>query len=185
MPRDWDRHYADAANFDYSPEPLLFEAAETLGPGGRPGRALDLACGPGRNALYLAGLGWQVTAVDRSPVAIRLLRERAAAVSSGAPSGPDIDIRQADLERGEFTIEPESFDLVCDTLYLQRDLVPAIRAGLRPGGLFVGAMLLQDDPAHESAFRLRPGELRAWFEDWKILFYSEIHPAARILARKT
>lgn len=173
MPRDWDRHYSDPANLDFTPEPLLFEAVETL----PSGRALDLACGPGRNALYLAGLGWQVTAVDRSPAAIAVLRQRGA--------GLGIDIRQADLERGEFTIPPESFDLICDTLYLQRDLIPSIRAGLRPGGLFIGAMLLRDDPERASPFRLRPGELRAWFEDWKILFYSEIHPAARILARKS
>src|SRR5579872_3307932 len=137
MPRDWNLHYADAANLDFTPEPLLFEAAEILAPG----RALDLACGPGRNALYLAGLGWQVTAVDRSPVAIHLLRERSGDL--------DIDIRQADLERGEFTPAPESVDLVCDTLYLQRDLIPAIRAALRPGGVFVGAMLLQNDPGRE------------------------------------
>lgn len=172
MPRDWNLHYAQAANLDFTPEPLLFEAAEVL----PPGRALDLACGPGRNSLYLAGLGWQVTAVDRSPVAIQLLRERSG--------GLDIDIRQADLERGEFNLEPESADLICDTLYLQRDLIPAIRAALRPGGVFVGAMLLQNDPGRESPFRLRPGELRGWFEDWKILYYSEVCPLARILVRK-
>ena len=61
--RDWDEHYADPANRNWEPEPLLVEAAEFLAPG----RALDLACGTGRNALYLVSLGWRVTAVDRSP----------------------------------------------------------------------------------------------------------------------
>ena len=70
MPRNWDRHYSDPANLEFAPAPLLVQAAELL----RPGRALDLACGTGRNALFLASLGWQVTAVDRSAVGIRLLR---------------------------------------------------------------------------------------------------------------
>jgi SAM-dependent methyltransferase len=52
-----------------------------------PGQALDMACGEGRNALWLAGLGWQVTAVDFSPVALekaRALEERAQAERAGS-----------------------------------------------------------------------------------------------------
>jgi SAM-dependent methyltransferase len=175
VPRDWDRHYADSANLDFTPDPLLVNAAELL----PPGRALDLACGPGRNALFLAGLGWHVTAVDRSPVAIAILRQRA--------NGLAIDIRRADLEIGEFAIPPAAFDLVANILYLERDLVPTIREGVRLGGVFAGAMLLEK-PGRESPFRVRPGEVRAWFADWKILYYSEGPPghgaAARILARR-
>jgi SAM-dependent methyltransferase len=175
VPRDWDRHYADSANLDFTPDPLLVNSAELL----PPGRALDLACGPGRNALFLADLGWQVTAVDRSPVVIAILRQRA--------NGRPIDIRCADLETGEFAIPPATFDLVASILYLERSLLPAIREGIRPGGVFAGAMLLQQ-PGHESPFRTLPGEVRAWFADWKILYYSEGprgHGAlARILARR-
>ena len=50
MPRRWDDHYSDPANLDFTPVPLLVEVAD-LAP---PGSALDLACGYGRNALYLA-----------------------------------------------------------------------------------------------------------------------------------
>jgi 16S rRNA C967 or C1407 C5-methylase (RsmB/RsmF family) len=70
VPRNWDEHYADAANRDDSPSPLLVHVAEML----PPGDALDLASGPGRNAVYLAQLGWRVTAVDSSAVAIQALR---------------------------------------------------------------------------------------------------------------
>jgi SAM-dependent methyltransferase len=146
-----------------------------------PGRALDLACGHGRNALYLAALGWRVTAVDRAAPAIHRLRERAA--------GLPIDARVADLERGEFSVEANTYDLVCDFFYLQRDLFPAIREGLRTGGIFAGAIHLRQ-AGHNPAFALDPGELRRQFADWKILFYSESpDPAhsrrsARILARK-
>jgi SAM-dependent methyltransferase len=173
MPRDWDRHYSDPANVDFTPAPLLVEAAEWL----PPGRALDLACGAGRNALFLAGLGWHVTAVDRSAAAIRLLRERSA--------GLEIDSRVADLEAGGFTIEPGAFDLVCDFYYLQRDLFPAIREGVRPGGVFLGAIHLGD-----SRYAMAPGELRREFHGWKILYYSESpepggrRTSARIIARR-
>ena len=153
MPRDWDQYYADPAHLNLTPVPLLVEVADLL----PPGDALDLACGPGRHALHLARLGWRVTAVDSSAVAIKLLRERAA--------GLPIDAIRADLERGEFRIAPGAYDLVCDFLYLQRDLFPEIREGIRPGSVFAGTIRL------DGSFRLGPGELRAEFETWKILFY--------------
>ena len=143
------------------------------------GTALDLACGTGRNAVYLARSGWQVTAVDASPVAITRLRQ----------VEPRVDARLADLERGEFVIEPAAFDLVCDFYYLQRGLFPAIREGVRPGGTFAGAIHLPAS-GRESAFSLSAGELRNEFAGWKILYYSEAgkagrsRAAARIIARR-
>ena len=182
MPRNWDEHYSDPANLDFTPAPLLVEAAGML----RPGRALDIACGYGRNALYLASLGWQVTAVDRSAVAIRLLRERSGSAA--------VDARQADLERGEFPIAAGAYDLVCDFFYLQRDLFPSIREGVRLGGVFLGAIHLREGEGapgrRNPMFQMDPGELRREFAGWKILFYSEgaepgkTRRAARIIARR-
>jgi SAM-dependent methyltransferase len=175
MPRDWNAHYSNPANISLEPASLLVQLADLL----PPGRALDLACGPGRNAFYLARLGWQVTAVDSSAIAIALLREQA----------PTVDARMADLERGDFAIEPGAYDLICDFQYLQRDLFPAIREGVRPGGIFTGAVHLFEE-GHNPAFSLSPGELRNEFSGWKILYYSEgAEPArsrrsARIIARR-
>ncbi len=166
VPRDWDEYYRTRPNTDLSPEPLVVEAAEWL----PPGRALDLACGAGRHALYLAKLGWHVTAVDASQVALDRLRRNA--------KGLPIDVKHADLERGGFTIAPETYDLICDFLYLQRSLFPAIREGVRPGGMFLGAMRL------DGTFRIEPGELRREFATWKILYYSESGGIAKIAARK-
>ncbi|HXA49313.1 MAG TPA: methyltransferase domain-containing protein [Candidatus Acidoferrum sp.] len=164
MPRDWNALYADPQYSAAPPDPLLIELAEGLAPG----RALDLACGTGRHALYLARLGWRVTAVDAAPAAIDRLRREA----------PGIDAQVADLERGEYTIEPASFDLICDFLYLQRDLFAAIREGVRPGGVFAGAINLH------SSFALDSGELRDEFMGWKIPYYSESGGVARIIARR-
>jgi tellurite methyltransferase len=150
--------------------PLLIQVAGLL----PPGRALDLACGTGRHALHLARLGWQVTAVDISAEAIRQLR-------ATAKPGLAIDARVADLEKQEFTIEPAAYDLICDFYYLQRDLFPQIREGVRPGGAVVAAIHLT------GRFALESGELRALFAGWKILYYSEPpapRPTACIIARK-
>lgn len=182
VPRNWDEHYSDPANQDLPPDALLVDAADYI----RPGRALDLACGTGRHALYLAGLGWQVTAVDSSAVAIGILHERAVGLA--------VDSRLADLETGGFTIAPESYDLICDFYYLQRDLFARIRDGVRAGGVFAGAIhLLQpggEAGTRNPAFLLSDGELRGEFAGWKILYYSEgarsarSRRAARIIARK-
>ncbi len=87
---------------------------------------------------------------------------------------PGVDARIADLERHEYRIEPASFDLICDFYYLQRDLFPEIREGVRPGGMFAGAIHLT------GAFALNSGELRETFAGWKILYYSRA-PEARPL----
>ena len=178
MPRDWEQHYAEAENLDWAPSPLLVEVAE-MAPAGR---ALDLACGAGRNALYLAGLGWDVVAVDSSAAAVRIARERAAAAGLG------LDARAADLEAGGFAIEPCGFDLICDFFYLQRDLFAKIRGGVRPGGMVAAELHVRDEQPHR--FVVEPGELRREFEGWKILYYSEAkrlghsRVSAAILARR-
>jgi len=134
------------------PTPLLVETAAKL----KPGRALDLACGSGRNAVWLAERGWQVTAVDRSPVVI-----------------PGVDTHVADLEKHEFLIDAASWDLVVVSLYLQRDLFEHIKRGLKPGGVALVIVLLME-PGHErSLVRAQPGELSKYFEGWEISHYHE------------
>jgi tellurite methyltransferase len=137
------------------PTPLLVETVRKLAPG----RALDLACGSGRNAIWLAEHGWQVTAVDRSPMAI-----------------PGADTHVADLEKHEFTIVEGAWDLIVVSYYLQRDLFEPIKRGLRPGGVAL-AIVHIFEPGHEqSRFSLNPGELAIYFEGWEILHYREGQP---------
>jgi len=121
------------------------------------GRALDLACGKGRHAIWLHEQGWQVTAIDRDAEAIALIR-------AGYPS---IDARVVDLELSRFPTEDGAYDLIVCWLYFQRDLYPLIRSGLRPGGIAVLCGLLQ------GRFAAEPGELRGYFSEWSILHEAE------------
>ena len=68
----WEQRYAEGKQPSV-PIPFITQTAQQL----KPGRALDLACGTGRHALWLAERGWSVTAVDGSPSAIRILRDQA------------------------------------------------------------------------------------------------------------
>ena len=169
MSRDWNQRYATGESAERPPEPLVIRAAK-LRP---PGRALDLACGLGRNALYLAAQGWDVTAVDASHVALDILSERAA-------EGLNVHPVLADLESGEFAIEPAAWDLILDCNYLQRSLFPSIRDGIKPGGLFVGVFPMS---GINPAFLLHAGEGNKLFGDWDLLHYSE-NSRTEILAQK-
>ena len=93
------------------------ELTESLGKRSA-GRALDLACGTGRHAVWLRDRGWAVTAVD---LAVEEL--------------DCITCVRADLERGQFPIEPAVWDLIVCWLYWQEDLLPQIANGVRPDGV--------------------------------------------------
>lgn len=164
---DWNERYkqVEHANkqLDHSAHPLVVRFAAEL----RPGRALDVACGTGRHSLHLAECGWQVTAVDSSQVAIEILNRQAR------ERGFALDARVADLERGEFTFEPDGYDLIVNCCYLQRDLFPAIKAGVRVGGVVLAVIAMVDDDPNvkpmNPAFLLHPGELHATFQGWELL----------------
>ena len=170
----WDQSFRAGENLSATPSALVVEFTRSM----PPGLALDLASGPGRNALYLAGLGWRITAVDGSSAAIELLRG----------SNPAIDARLADLEAGEFEIQAGTFDLVLCCYYLQRSLLAPIKAALRPGGMLIMIVLLADaDQPQGTPTRAYPGELQAFFESWRILHYRESghpHPVAELVAQK-
>lgn len=104
---DWNARYA-GKDLLWTAEPNRLFAAEVGGL--EPGRALDLACGEGRNAVWLAERGWDVTAVDFSDVAIG----KAARLAESR--GVDVEWVVADVL--EYEPEPEAFDLVA-VLYLQ------------------------------------------------------------------
>ncbi len=162
----WDERYASG---DYRPraEPSAFvaEAVEVV----PPGRALVLACGTGRNAIFLAERGFRVEALDISSVAIEVARAEAARRAVVA------DFRVADLDSTEF--QPGGYALVTMIRYVNRDLWDRAAMALAPAGWLLMEQHLRTyrDVAgpHDDEFRVAPGELLGAFPGLRAIHYSE------------
>ena len=148
--------------------PKVPEAGALRAP--RAPRAIDLACGAGRNAVYLAERGWDVTACDVSLEGLR------AAQTLARKRGVSLRLFCQDLETAQLPVE--HFDLVVSFFYLQRELFPQIKAALRPGGFVVFKTYTTDQlrfpgrPRH-ALHMLRPQELLAAFQDFRVWVYQE------------
>lgn len=179
--RGWEERYR-LENFDLEPTALVVATAGAVSPG----RALDLACGAGRNALWLAEQGWSVTAVDGARAAIEILRNRAS------ERGIAVDARVADLGNGEYRIEPSAWDLITICYYLQRDLFEPAKLGIKPGGLLLAIVHITEEAEEPTYKRLKPGELERYFRGWEIVHRYEGTPngsasqrrVAEIVARR-
>jgi tellurite methyltransferase len=179
----WEEKYrsGDRGKED-DPTILLVEVAEKLAPG----IAIDLACGTGRNALYLAEQGWEVTAVDGSEKAIELVQERSLA------RGLPLRTKIADLSAPNFTLPSDMFDLILIAFYLQRDLLTKAKAAVRRGGVIVAIVHTPEAGEKWSEKRAAPGELRQFFHGWELLWEYEgpsrdpahRRPVAEIVARR-
>lgn len=157
----------------WSPHEWLVQALpliDAAGGGGR--RAVDLACGTGRDAVWLAMNGWHVDAWDILPDAL----ERATDLARR--SGVTIQPRAVDLESEELTPIEDTYELVVVFNYLHRPLFEWIRRGVRPGGWVVYETFVEPQrerygKPRRREFVLRPGELRERFADWEIVRYVE------------
>ncbi len=172
MPEDserfWDERYrTEEAVPERGPAAFLTEHRGLLP---QRGAALDVAMGTGRNALFLASLGYEVTGIDVSGVAVARCRDEASR------RGLSIEAVQADLE--SYELSQAAYDIVIDFYYLQRDLAPRLEAALRPGGVLVFESFTTEQRRfgwgpQQEAFLLRPGELRSLFPGLEVLAYRE------------
>ena len=136
------------------PASWLTDHAHLLPPGGR---VLDVACGRGRHALWLAARGFDVHAVDRSAESIAALRHEATR------PGIRLAVELMDLETGRPSLPACAYDAIVVVHYLHRPLVPFLIAALRPGGVlvyetFTVAQARRGKPTNPD-FLLEPGEL--------------------------
>ncbi|MFY9843377.1 MAG: class I SAM-dependent methyltransferase [Terriglobales bacterium] len=130
----WDLKYQQGLPSLTEPDPFFIAACEKFVVPSFPkgGAALDLAGGLGRHSLWLAGLGWQVTVVDVSDVAIGKL----------CRSALDLNV-ELELLVGDacaYKFQPARFDLIVLFYHLDRSLFPRIASALKPGGLFISKM---------------------------------------------
>jgi tellurite methyltransferase len=179
----WDKTY-NRKDYVYGKEPdaFLVSQVDKL----PKGRALDIAAGEGRHAVYLAKKGFQSEAVDISSVGLRKAQKLAA------ENGVKIKTVNADLKK--YKIAPNSYTVIMNFYYLQRSLFPQIVAGLKKGGVvvFVNHTTEQlkntNGKNYERDYLLEPGELKRAFSELEILNYTESNngknAVASMVARK-
>lgn len=174
--RRWDQKHRDA-EFLGEPAPFLVECRRDL----PPGRALDVACGLGANALYLAEEGFAVEAFDWSFEGLRKLtaaaRERRRSLGAVA----------CDVTR--FPLPRERYDVLVSVRFLDRSLWRSMVEALRPGGALVIETLnrryLERRPDFPEEYCLEEGELLAAFgTTLRVARYQELprEPRASLLA---
>lgn len=164
---DWDARYSSGEYSSTKRPSRLLAGLFYLLP--KKGRVLDIACGEGRNALFLAENGYDVDAIDISGVAIERGRLLAA------KGGVKINFIQVDLE--SYKIPAKAYDLIINFNYLQRTLVPKIKKGLKKGGVIIFETFTLEQktigPPKNPNYLLKPNELLKLFKDFHILFYRE------------
>jgi len=160
----WDKRYSHIST-ERGPASLLVENAHLL-PGGK---ALDVAMGSGNNAFFLACRGYEVTGVDISTVAVTSVRERAE------ENGLLIQAVEADL--GQFSVDEDAYDLVVNFYYLDRNIIPKLKKGLKKNGIIFFETYTTEQrqfggPSNPDHL-LKPNELLLSFLDFFIIFYHE------------
>jgi tellurite methyltransferase len=150
-----------------------------------PGRlCLDIACGEGRNSIFLAQQGFRVTGLDISDVGIARGREWAGS------RGLEVDFQRVDLDGYRIA---GKYDLIINFNFLLRELICQEVEALAPGGLLLFDTILESPQlleSHKPDYFLRHGELRQRFEKFEgeILFEEEVNegefPTARLFFRK-
>jgi tellurite methyltransferase len=164
----WDRQHGEGHGIP-APSQFLQEIIDSDHWKISPGRALDVATGKGRNALFLASRGFQVTAIDISSVGLEQGRKQAE------ESSRPVTWLKADLEH--LQLDPTEYDLIVNINYLQRSLIPRIKSALRPGGHVIFETYLIDQQAaghpKNPDYLLDHNELLDHFHDFRVLLYRE------------
>ncbi len=179
----WDTKFA-TETYVYGREPSKF-LVEVLSDVPT-GRALDIAMGEGRNAVFLAKKGFDVLGVDFSDVAIRKAHRLARA--------HHVTIRADNADLMRYAIPHETYDLIVDINYLQRSLISQIKNGLKKGGYLVFENQTVEQLSNPEGkginreYLLEKGELKKLFSEFRILAYRETNDGkdarAQLFAQK-
>jgi|BEDMetMinimDraft_2_1075160.scaffolds.fasta_scaffold09226_1 SAM-dependent methyltransferase len=162
----WNARYRAGQGPRGLPDPEVVRWVGALPPRGR---ALDVAAGMGRHALWLAERGWVVDAVDVSEVALSVLGREAEV--RGLEDR--VHIVWADLD--DWTPPPARYRLVVMAFFVDRPLLDRLELALKPGGFLFCRSFLASSPllAHNPSHAWQPGELGQRFAHWRILYLHE------------
>ena len=164
----WDKRFGrEEFAFGKEPNPFLKKHIRLL----PKGKALDIAAGEGRNAVFLAQHGFEVDAVDISDRGLKKAQKLAR------ENGVKINTFLIDLD--QYQIEKEQYDLIANFYFLRRRLIPRIKKGLKKGGRVIFETYLLEHRTlgtggpKQAKYFLKPNELLGLFKDFRILFYRE------------
>ena len=164
----WNLKY-EGTTYIYGKEPTAYlkDKLSLL----KKGKALVLAMGEGRNAVYLAENGFDVTGVDLSEVGIekcaRLAEER----------GVEVNSIVADLT--DYDMGTEQYDLITNFYFYDKSILPRVIDSLKPGGMFIFETYSRDHPKHSKFgpknpnYLVKPNELLEIFQSLRILYYED------------
>lgn len=165
----WEKRYeTEAYIFGKEPVEFLKEHVGLL----PKGRALDVAMGEGRNAVFLAKNGFTVDGCDVSEAAVK------KAHTLAGENNVKINAFPADLET--YRLPKDTYDVVACFYYLQRDLIPQMKEALRPGGVVIYETYTLEnlerglEGPKNKEYLLKPNELLDFFRDFKIVYYREL-----------
>jgi len=166
----WDRKYTDNEKLLGFREPSkLLTRYMSSAPGTK---ALDIACGTGRNTLYLSAQGFEVDALDISAVALQELTQH----MQKATDLSFIHTQLVDLD--SYTPPLSTYDIIVQTNFLDRRLIPLLAKSLTKGGILIIETYMIDPENQKKGsnpiYLLQEGELPRYFdEEYEILFYDE------------
>lgn len=161
----WDAKYQDERNFwlDQEPRQLLTSFAHLLP---LTGRALDVACGVGTSALFLAEHGLKTFALDISEYALHLAKQRARSLN--------LELEAAVIDLSNPWLPADYFNVILNFHFLERATFPVFRKALKSGGLiFFDTFSKRQNRNNIPDYYLDPGELSRWFSDFETIHYSE------------
>lgn len=164
----WDKRFGKKEfALGKKPNPFLKKRIRLL----PKGKALDIATGEGRNAVFLAQNGFEVDALDISEKGLKKAKKLAR------EQGVKINTFFVDL--GQYEIEKERYDLIANFYFLKRRLIPRIKKGLKKGGRVIFETYLLEHRTlgtggpKQAKYFLKPNELLRLFKNFRILFYRE------------
>jgi len=170
----WNKKYLESKHIQSEPSEILKNYYLLA----KRGKALDVACGTGRNAIFLANKGFYVDAVDISDVAIDILKNN---------NEKNINAIVADLDNYNF--EENNYELVVNINFLNREIINSLKKAIKPNGIIIFETFLISEKRKNKQFYLEENELLRMFLDFRIIFYEEKYisqdePKAYLVAKK-